>query len=85
MLADRGPTGFPLVKMCRDRQWHDLLRVCKEHTCQRNMGENWSLWCRFDLFLHRTGQQWYGRAKVWQEETIEAFVSACWKEEFKEG
>ena len=64
LLADRGLAGFPLVKICRDRHWHYLLRVSKEHTCQRKMGKGWSSWCRFDAFLQETGQQWYGWAKV---------------------
>lgn len=85
LLADRGLAGFPLVKICRDRQWHYLLRISKEHTCQRRMGNGWSSWSRFDVFLYKTGQQWYGWAKVWQEDTIETYVSACWQPEFKEG
>ena len=42
LIADRGLTGYALVKICRDRKWHYLLRVCKEHTCQRKMGKKWS-------------------------------------------
>ena len=41
LIADRGIAGFPLVKICRDRNWHYLLRVSKEHTCQRKMGKGW--------------------------------------------
>ncbi len=78
LLADRGLAGFPLVKICRDRKFHYLLRVCKAQTCQRKMGKGWSAWCRFDAFVQKTGQQWYGWAKVWQENTIETYVSACW-------
>lgn len=85
LIADRGLAGFPLVKLCRDRGWHYLLRVCKEHTCQRKMGHKWSGWCRFDTFVHKAGQQWFGWAKVWQEDTIETYVSACWQPEFQEG
>jgi Transposase DDE domain len=85
LIADRGLTGFPLVKICRDRKWHYLLRVCKEHTCQRKMGKKWGSWCSFASFLHKPGQQWYGWAKVWQGETIETYVSACWQDEYKEG
>jgi hypothetical protein len=73
------------VKICRDRKLHYLLRVCKEQTCQRKMGQGWSSWCRFDAFVHQTGHQWYGWAKVWQDHTIETYVSACWQPEFKEG
>ena len=43
LIADRGLAGFPLVKICRDRNWHYLLRVSKEHTCQRKMSKGWSL------------------------------------------
>ena len=85
LIADRGLAGFPLVKICRDRQWHYLLRICKEHTCQRKMGQGWSAWCRFDAWLHKPGQQWYGWAKVWKEDTIETFVSACWMQGYEEG
>jgi hypothetical protein len=85
LIADRGLAGFPLVKICRDRNWHYLLRVNKEHTCQRQMGKGWSGWCRFDTFLHKPGQQWYGWAKVWKEDTIETYVSACWMPDCKEG
>src|SRR5258708_29995007 len=51
------------------------------YTCQRKMGKGWSSWCRFDAFLQKTGQQWYGWAKVWKEDTIETYVSACWMQE----
>jgi hypothetical protein len=85
LIADRGLAGFALVKICQDRKWHYLLRVCKEHTCRRKMGKKWSSWCSFASFLHKPGQQWFGWAKVWQDETIETFVSACWQQGYKEG
>ncbi len=84
LLADRGLAGMPLVKLCRARKWHYLLRVCKEHTCRRKMGKGWSNWCAFEHFLHQRGQQWYGRALVWQAETLETNVSAFWDPESKE-
>ena len=37
LIADRGLAGSPLVKLCRDRTFHYLLRVCKQHTCRRWM------------------------------------------------
>jgi hypothetical protein len=85
LIADRGLTGYPLVKLCQDRHWHYLLRICQEHTCQRKMAKKWSSWCSFASFVHKRGQQWYGWAKVWQEETIETYVSVCWMPEFQEG
>jgi hypothetical protein len=84
LIADRGLAGFPLVKICRDRHWHSVLRVSKEQTCQRKMGTGWSSWCRFEGCGQKMGQQWYGWAKVWQEETIETCVSAWWMQGYEE-
>ena len=82
-MADRGLAGAPLVRLCEQRHWHYVLRICQEHTCRRQMGKHkkWSPWCSFKSFIQKKGQQWYGRALVWQEETIETYVSACWQEE----
>jgi hypothetical protein len=44
LRADHGLSGVPLVTICRDRHWHDLLRVCHEQTCQRKIGKTWSSW-----------------------------------------
>ncbi|WP_236038252.1 hypothetical protein [Ktedonobacter robiniae] len=84
LIADRGLAGEPLVRICRARHWHYLLRISKEHTCQRQMKNKWSSWCRLDTFVHKVGQQWYGRTRVWQDKTIDAFISACWQDGCKE-
>jgi Transposase DDE domain len=86
LLADRGLAGSPLVRLCEQRHWHYVLRICEKHTCRRQMGKQnkWSPWCSFKSFIQKKGQQWYGRARVWQEETIETYVSACWQEEYQE-
>src|SRR5436309_2523521 len=86
LLADRGLAGAALVRLCEQRHWHDVLRICQEHTCRRQMGKHkkWSSWCSFKSFIQKKGQQWYGRARVWQEESIETYVSACWPEEYQE-
>ncbi len=86
LLADRGLAGAPLVRLCVQRQWHYVLRICQEQTCRRQMGKKkqWSDWSSFKSFIHKKGQQWYGRARIWQEETLEAYVSASWEETFEE-
>jgi len=55
LLADRGLTGMPLVKLCTSRGWHYLLRVCAEHTCRRYFkGKLERTWKRFDhIVRHR--------------------------------
>src|SRR5579859_2712949 len=56
LVADRGLTGRPLVRLCEQRHWHYVLRICQEHTCRRQMGatNKWSRrWCSFQSFIHK--------------------------------
>ena len=80
LLADRGLAGMPLVKLCTSRGWHYLLlRICAEHTCRRFFhGKLEQTWKRFGQIVLKPGYRWYGKARVWQEETLETFVSLVW-------
>jgi hypothetical protein len=41
--SDRTPPSTEIVKLCIDRGWHYLLRVCGEHTRARaSCMENWN-------------------------------------------
>ncbi len=85
IIADRGLAGSPLVKLCRDRKFHYLLRVCKEHTCRRFMAGCWTPWCAFQYIIRKEGQHWFGRILLWQDkQTIETWVSAVWDPGHKE-
>jgi len=84
LIADRGLAGLPLVNLCRDRKFHYLLRVCKEQTCRRRMGQGWSWWCALQHVIRAKGQQWYGRVLLWQDGTIETYLSAVWDEHCQE-
>ena len=84
VIADRGLAGLPLVKLCRDRKFHYLLRVCKEHTCRRRMGGGWTWWCALQHIVKAKGQQWYGRVLLWQDGTIETYLSAMWDQHAQE-
>ena len=85
LLADRGLAGSPLVKLCRDRGWHYLLRIAGEHTCRRwQKTKLQKQWQRFDHIVLTKGFRWFGKALVWQEETIETYVSIAWEPEFEE-
>lgn len=84
LLADRGLSGGPLVKLCQDRQWHYLLRIAKEHTCRRFMGKGWTGWMACGQVVHKAGQQWFGRVLLWQEDTLDTYLSAVWDEEHRE-
>src|SRR5712691_4795492 len=79
LLADRGLAGMPLVKLCTSRGWHYLLRVCAEHTCRRYFnGKLEQSWKRFEHIVLKAGSRWYGKARVWQEETLDTYVSLVW-------
>ena len=79
LMADRGLAGMPLVKLCTSRGWHYLLRVRGEHTCRRFFhGKLERTWKRFDQIVLKPGYRWYGKARVWQEETLETYVSLVW-------
>jgi hypothetical protein len=70
---------MPLVKLCTARGWHYLLRVCGEHTCRRFFnGKLEKSWKRFEQIVLKPGYRWYGKARVWQEETLETYVSLVW-------
>ncbi len=85
LLADRGLAGYPLVKLCQDRGWHYLLRIDQEHTSRRWMGGKLEKqWHRFNSFILKKGYHWYGKARVWQEQTIDTWVSIAWEEDFEE-
>lgn len=79
LIADRGLAGMPLVKLCQERKWHYLLRVCGEHTCRRYLnGKLEKTWKRFEHLVLKPGYRWYGKAQIWQEETLETYVSLVW-------
>ena len=85
LIADRGLSGMPLVKLCRDRQWHYLLRIAKEHTFRRRLtGQKWSTWTACDLLATKEGQRWFGAVQVWQDDRLETYLSAVWEPGHKE-
>jgi hypothetical protein len=84
LIAARGLAGFPLVKLCRARGWHSLLRVWKEHPCRRPFRSKWQWWTPLGHIILREGQQWFGWVQLWQEDTLETSVSAVWEPGYKD-
>lgn len=85
LVADRGLAGMALVKLCQDRGWHYLLRISGEHTFRTATREGWSDWKPVSSLVKQPGDQWYGAAMVWQEESLATQISACWTEGHEEG
>ena len=86
LIADRGLSGMPLVKLCTQRHWHDLLRIAKEHTFRRRLpGKKWSRWMACEQLVRKEGQRWFGRVQLWQDEPLDTYLSAVWEPGHKEG
>jgi len=71
---------MPLVRLCQAQQWHYLLRIDKAHTCQRWLRGRWTNWVPCSVVVHTSKQQWFGRVQLWQEQTLETYLSAVWDE-----
>jgi Transposase DDE domain len=85
LIADRGLTGMPLVKLCTARGWHYLLRVCADHTCRRYFhGKLEHSWKRLGQIVLKPGYRWSGRARVWQEETLHTSITLLWDPDYEE-
>ena len=55
------------------------MRICREHTCRRYFnGKPSKSWKRVEQIVLKPGYRWYGKARVWQEETLETSVSLVW-------
>ncbi len=78
LIADSGLAGLPLVQLCQTRQWHYLLRLSSQHTCQPTCGKRAGRWWAMSALVNSPGQSWFGPALVWQEHHLEAFISAVW-------
>ena len=78
LMADRGLSGMPLVQLCQAQHWHYLLRIDKAHTCRRWLRGRWTAWVPCGVVVHTSGQQWFGRVRLWQEQTLETYLSAVW-------
>jgi hypothetical protein len=86
LIADRGLSGMPLVKLCTQRHWHYLLRIAKEHTFRRLLpGKKWSRWMACEQLVRKEGQRWFGRVQLWQDEPLDTYLSAVWEPGHKEG
>jgi len=68
-----------MVSLCQKYRWHDVFRICAEHTC-----EHWSAQghllptCPVSELVKEPGKRFYGHVRLWQENQIETNLSAYW-------
>jgi hypothetical protein len=78
LLADRGLTALPLIRLCERYQWHYILRMQNETYCRRTFRGGYRGWQRGCDFLLKAGTSWYGKVLVWKEHGFACHLSACW-------
>jgi hypothetical protein len=79
LLADRGLVGHPLVRLCRQRHWHSVLRLPAHHTCRPTRGRWAATWLACRQLAPQRGRHWFGSVQLWHDQPIAAQVSASWE------
>jgi len=79
LLADRGLVGHPLVRLCRQRHWHDVLRLPAHHTCRPTRGRWAATWLACRQLAPQRGRHWFGSVQLWHDQPVAAQVSASWE------
>jgi hypothetical protein len=84
VLADRGLSALPLIRLCMRYRWHYVLRIKNEEYVRRRFRKSYRDWQRGGDFLLKKGISWYGEVLLWKEHSFACTLSACWDPEFEE-
>lgn len=84
VLADRGLTALRLIELCRQQQWHYILRIQNTEYCRRRWRHLYRDWQRAETFVGKRGGEWYGEVLLWKEHAFACTLSACWDQEYEE-
>jgi len=84
VLADRGLTALPLIRLCERYHWHYVLRIQNDEYCRRKWRTFYRDWQRGYDFILKRGTSWYGNVLLWKEHGFACTLSACWEPEFEE-
>jgi DDE family transposase len=84
LLADRGLTSLPLIRLCERHHWHYILRIKQEEFCRRRWRHFYGDWQASNQLLFQKGTQWYGQVLLWKEHAHPCSLSACWDPDFQE-
>jgi hypothetical protein len=84
LLADRGLSCLELIQICKQVQWHYVLRISQEHLVRRQFKRGYQDWQLVGQFLAREGLQWYGKALIWKEHSFPASLAVCWEPGYEE-
>lgn len=81
VLADRGLTALPLIRLCERHGWHYVLRIQNDEYCRRRWRTSYRDWQRGCDFLFKKGTSWYGEVLLWKTHGVFCTLSACWEGE----
>ena len=84
LLADRGLSGLPLIRLCQKQGWHYLLRIRAEDAFRRKFRHYHRDWEQGQQVVKKEGEQWYGRILLWQEHQFDTWLSASWEAGYEE-
>jgi len=84
LLADRGLTCLTLIKLCKQFGWHYVLRIKNEEWFRKQFRHFYRDWQQGKQMVKKEGEQWYGKVLLWQEHSLEIWLSACWEEGYEE-
>jgi hypothetical protein len=84
LLADRGLTCLTLIKLCKQLGWHYVLRIKNEEWFRKQFRHFYRDWQQGKQMVKKEGEQWYGKVLLWQEHSLEIWLSAWWEEGYEE-
>jgi hypothetical protein len=78
LLADRGLSCLPLIKLCQKAGWHYVLRIKNEEWFRQKYRHWYHDWQQGKQSVKKAGDHWYGEALLWQEHQFATFLSISW-------
>jgi hypothetical protein len=76
LLADRGLTALPLIRLCESYHWHYILRMQNETSCRPTFRGGYRDWLRGCDFLLKAGTSRSGEVLLWKEHGFVCQLSA---------
>ncbi|GHO82492.1 transposase [Dictyobacter formicarum] len=84
VLADRGLSCLPLIRLCQQMGWHYVLRIKQQEWFRRKLRHAYQGWQRCHHSVKQAGQQWYGQVLLWKEHQFATTLSLCWEAGYEE-
>ena len=80
LLADRGLTCLPLIKLCQRVGWHYVLRIKNEDVFRRKHRHWYQDWQQSTQVATKPGDHWYGEVLLWREHQFVTQLTLYWEQ-----